>query len=186
MNDHSLRGSRYSRRDFGKLAVATILPAWLSPRLLAGGSEINGVQVGAITYSFRSISDPAAIIKAMVQIGLGEAEVMSNHVEALAGAPSGRAAGPGGGGGRGAATPEQQAAQQAAQAELRKWRLASSPSIFKAVAKKFTDNDIEIALLCYNMNRNTADDEIEYAFQMAKALGAKAISTSTQVSVSKP
>src|SRR5258706_13512844 len=106
MNDHSLRGSRYSRRDFGKLAVATLVPAWLSPRLLAGGSEINGVQGGAINYSFRSISDPAAIIKAMVQIGLGEAEGMSNHVEALAGGPRGGAAGSrrgrgGGGGGPG-------------------------------------------------------------------------------------
>src|SRR4029453_11554964 len=42
-----------------------------------------------------------------------------------------------------------------------------------------------IRLLCFNMDRRTTDDEIEYAFQMAKALGAKAISTSTQVSMAK-
>jgi sugar phosphate isomerase/epimerase len=35
------------------------------------------------------------------------------------------------------------------------------------------------------MGRNITDDEIEYAFTMAKALGVKAISTSTQVSVAK-
>jgi sugar phosphate isomerase/epimerase len=175
----------YSRRDFGKLAIAGLaVPSFLASRLFAAPSRINGVQVGAITYSFRSISDANAIIKAMVQIGLGEAELMSNHAEALAGAPSGRAAGPGPGRGR-AMTPEQQAAQQAAQEELRKWRLATSPATFKAVSKKFADNGIEIALLCYNMGRNIADDEIEYAFQMAKALGAKAISTTTQVSVSR-
>jgi sugar phosphate isomerase/epimerase len=175
----------YSRRDFGKLAMAGLtVPSFLASRLFAAGSRINGVQVGAITYSFRSISDAHAIVKAMAQIGLGEAELMSNHAEALAGAPSGRAADPGPGRGR-AMTPEQQAAQQAAQDELRKWRLATSPGTFKAVSKKFADNGIEIALLCYNMGRTIADDEIEYAFQMAKALGAKAISTSTQVSVSK-
>jgi sugar phosphate isomerase/epimerase len=175
----------YTRRDFGKLAVAGLaVPSFLASRLLAAGSRINGVQIGAITYSFRSISDANAIIRAMVQIGLGEAELMSNHAEALAGAPSGRAAGPGPGRGR-AMTPEQQAAQQTAQDELRKWRLATSPATFKAVSKKFADNGIEIALLCYNMGRTIADDEIEYAFQMAKALGAKAISTTTQVSVSK-
>jgi sugar phosphate isomerase/epimerase len=82
-------------------------------------------------------------------------------------------------------TPEQQEAQRAAQEELRKWRMSTSPATFKAVSRKFADNGIELALLCYNMGRTIADDEIEYAFQMAKALGAKAISTSTQVSVSK-
>ena len=69
-------------------------------------SKFNGVQIGAITYSFRSIPDAEAIIKAMVEIGLGEAELMSNHCEALAGAPAMPAFGRGGGGGgrgRGAA-----------------------------------------------------------------------------------
>jgi sugar phosphate isomerase/epimerase len=178
-------GAQYSRRDFGKLALAGLaIPSLVGSRLMAASSRINGVQVGAITYSFRSISDPNAIIRAMVQIGLGEAELMSNHAEALAGAPSGRAAGPAPARGR-AMTPEQQTAQQAAAVELRKWRLAASPATFKSVSKRFADNGIEIALLCYNMSRTIADDEIDYAFQMAKALGAKAISTSTQVSVSK-
>ena len=46
--------------------------------------------IGAITYSFRAITDADAIVKAMAAIGLGEAELMSNHAEALAGAPGGR------------------------------------------------------------------------------------------------
>jgi sugar phosphate isomerase/epimerase len=190
MTSHTRPHGVYSRREFGKLALAGLaLPRFLaSPPFLApllASSRINGVQIGAITYSFRSISDVNAIIKAMAQIGLSEAELMSNHAEAVAGAPTGRAAGPGGGGRGRAMTAEQQAAQQTAQDELRKWRLSTSPATFKAVTAKFATNGIEIALLCYNMGKNITDDEIEYAFQMAKALGAKAISTTTQVSVSK-
>src|SRR5207247_1034 len=62
-------------------------------------SKIKGVQIGAITYSFRTMSNPDDIIKAYQTIGLGEMELMSNHAETLAGAPSGRGGGPGGGGG---------------------------------------------------------------------------------------
>ena len=56
---------------------------------------------------------------------------------------------------------------------------------FKHVRKKFDTAGIQLQLLCFNMNEAITDDEIEYAFQMAKALGVKAISCSTQVTVSK-
>jgi sugar phosphate isomerase/epimerase len=90
----------YTRRDIGKIALASV------PASMAFGATIDskfgGVQIGAITYSFNTIaSDPEAIIKAYVEIGLGEAELMSNHCEALAGAPSVGGRGPGGGGGAG-------------------------------------------------------------------------------------
>jgi len=125
---------------------------------------------------------------------------MSNHAEALAGAPSGRpptgsgqaGGGPGGGQGRGAGggratpTPEQQAARDAALKALHDWRMAATEATFKPVRQKISDAGIALRLLCYNMNvRNTQDDEIEYAFKMAKWLGVKAISTSTQVSMAK-
>src|SRR5437764_5325367 len=88
-------GGRYSRRDFGKLALAGLaLPSLAGSRLLAASSKINGVQIGAITYSFRSIPDAEAIVKAMAQIGLSEAELMSNNAEQIAGAPRGRTARP--------------------------------------------------------------------------------------------
>ena len=92
----------FTRRDLGKIALASV------PLCRASGakmidSKFGGVQIGAITYSFNRIAspDPEAIIKAFVEIGLGEAELMSNHCEALAGAPSMPAFGRGGGGGRG-------------------------------------------------------------------------------------
>src|SRR3954467_5415255 len=79
-----------SRRAFGKLALAG-LPMTLALRDLdafaAINSKINGVQIGAITYSFRTIPSADDIIKAYVSIGLGEMELMSNHAEMLAGAP---------------------------------------------------------------------------------------------------
>jgi sugar phosphate isomerase/epimerase len=194
---------RYSRRDFGKLALAGLPAAaiWKTfgdTTLLAAdkiNSKIGGVTIGAITYSFRAITDPIEIIKAYTTIGLGEMELMSNHAEALAGIPRGAG---GGGGRRGGAplTPEQIAARDAAAKAVKDWRASASESTFKPVRKKIEDAGIELRLLCYNMRDNrtnaegvvvpgTQDDEIEYAFMMAKWLGVDAISTSTQVSMAK-
>ena len=99
----------FSRRDLGKIALAAVpLSRAFGAKMI--DSKIDGVQIGAITYSFNRIAspDPEAIIKAYVEIGLGECELMSNHCEALAGAPAMPAFGRGGGGGgraRGAGAP---------------------------------------------------------------------------------
>src|SRR5436309_4450376 len=103
-----------SRRDFAKLALAGVPAAWaVRGAPLAAlekiNSRIHGVQIGAITYSFRTLP-VEDVLKAYTTIGLGEMELMSNHAEAIAGAPSGR----GGGGRRGQPmTPEQEAARDA-------------------------------------------------------------------------
>ncbi|HUK17882.1 MAG TPA: sugar phosphate isomerase/epimerase [Bryobacteraceae bacterium] len=88
-----------SRRDLGKIALVSVpLGRMFGAKMI--DSKIDGVQIGAITYSFNRIAspDPEAIIKAYVEIGLGEAELMSNHCEALAGAPAMPTFGRGGGG----------------------------------------------------------------------------------------
>ncbi len=188
-----------SRREFGKLTLTALPASWVLARVplsafAAIDSKIKGVQIGAITYSFRTIPNADDIIKAYQTIGIGEMELMSNHAEALAGAPPGpgRAGGPGGrgggapGGGRAALTPEQQAARDAAIKALHDWRMGASAATFAPVRKKIADAGIDLRLLCYNMNvRTTQDDEIEYAFKMAEWLGVKAITTSTQVSMAK-
>jgi sugar phosphate isomerase/epimerase len=89
---------QYTRRDLGKIALVA-LPVSRAFGAKMIDSKIDGVQIGAITYSFNTIAspDPEAIIKAYVEIGLGEAELMSNHCEALAGAPAMPAFGRGGG-----------------------------------------------------------------------------------------
>ena len=194
--------SGYSRREFGKLAL-TAVPAVSMWRTLGEtplsafqkiDSNINGVTIGAITYSFRTIPDPMDIIAAYKTIGLGEMELMSNHAEGLAGAPSGRGAG---GGRRGEPmTPEQQAARDAAAKALSEWRKSATEVTFKPVRAKIADAGIDLRLLCYNMSDartmpdgrvvpGTTDAEIEYAFMMARWLGVDAISTSTQVSMAK-
>jgi sugar phosphate isomerase/epimerase len=146
----------YTRRDFGKVALAGV------PVAKAFGaiqSKFGGVQIGAITYSFRALK-AEEIIPAMVKTGLGEAEVMSNHVEALAGAPRDAAA-------------------------LRKWRMETSPATFQSVRKLFDQAGIDVQLLCYNLNGNVSDDDIEYSFQMAKGLGVHTISSSSQITIAK-
>ena len=164
--------NRYTRRQFGKIALAAVPTAGLlgTPRsarglaLAAIDSRIKGVRIGAITYSFRAITDADAIVTAMAQIGLGEAELMSNHAEALAGAPTGRGA----------------------SEALATWRRSTSPDTWRPVRRKFDNAGIRLRLLCFNMNvRTTTDADVEYAFAMAGALGVEAISTSTQVSMAK-
>lgn len=177
---------QFTRREFGKLTLAGVPAALASSRAVLASamidSRVKGIQIGAITYSFTSLPDADAIIQAYRTIGLGEMELMSNHCEALAGAPA-----PSRGGGRGAAqTPEQQAAAAASAKSRADWRMSATPATFVPVKKKIKDAGIALGMLCYNMNvRNTSDDEIEYAFTMAKGLGVELITTSTQVSMAK-
>jgi sugar phosphate isomerase/epimerase len=127
-------------------------------------SKFQGVQIGAQSYSFRDL--PAdQILPAFVKCGLGEAELMSYHAEALLGAPTGR----------GSEITEAQ----------RRWRASVSVDQFKDVRKQFDVAGVSIELLCYNLSGNIADDEIEYSFQMAKALGAKAITSSSRIAIAK-
>jgi len=146
----------------GGVPAACVLGAKVLDAQTPINSIIRGVRVGAITYSFNSIaSHPEDIIKAFADIGIGEMELMSNHCEALAGAPSGRA-------------------------DRASWRSAATEATFGAVRRKIEAAGVAVRLLCYNMNVNsTTDAEIEYAFLMARALGASAISTSTQVSMAR-
>ena len=82
-------------------------------------------------------------------------------------------------------TEEQISAARERNKEIIAWRKSASMEKYKALGKKFRDAGVDLRFLCYNMTEAITDDEIEYAFQMAKALGAKAISATTQVSVSK-
>lgn len=162
-----------SRRQLSGIALAAI------------PSKFRGVQIGAITYSFGSM--PAAeIIPALATIGIGEVELMSNHCEALAGAPAPFAfPRPTPGSGRPQLTPEQLEAQGRSREALVKWRLATTPDTFRAVRKQFTDAGMDLRILCFNQRMNATDDEIEYAFQMAKTLQVSAISSSSTVSFAK-
>ncbi len=202
-----------TRRDLGKLALAAAPFAKMFGAKKIN-SKVDGVQLGAITYSFNRIAapDPEAIIRAYVEIGLGEAELMWNHCESLAGAPAqpvfarpgggGGGRGPGGGapggtaggprpagapggGGRPQLTPEQQEERKAAMEKLAQWRQSTNAATWKGVTKKFSDSGIDVMLLCYNMQDAMKDEDIEYGFTMAEGLGVKAMTTSTTLTMAK-
>ena len=105
-----------------------------------------------------------------------------------AGAAAGGAAparGGGGFGGRAPLTPEQQAAQQEQQQKVTEWRAAATPETWKAVRKQFDDAGINLRILCYNMGATITNDEIDYAFRMARDLGVDAISSTSTIPVVK-
>jgi sugar phosphate isomerase/epimerase len=225
--------NRFSRRDFGKMAVAGIPLAGfaLSGTELFGqskpNSDIDGVHLGVITYSFNGMQ-ASEIIPAMVKVGLSNCELMSNHAEQLAGMPAAGRGGFGGGGGRGQAgpqalnadglqprcaemqivgiadgsiptaageggggrgrgplTPDQQAAMEEAQKKAADWRAAATPETWKAVRKQFDDAGITLRILCYNMGNTTTNDDIDYAFRMARDLGVEAISSTSTIPILK-
>jgi sugar phosphate isomerase/epimerase len=168
----------YTRRDFGKIALAS-LP--LTSAFAKINSKINGVQLGVQTYSFREFPPEGivdAVIKAMTEIGLGECEVFASQFEPIQPRMAfGRRGTP--------PDPAVVAAREKARADLRDWRLTVSMDHFKGLKKKFDDAGINIYAYNYSFNNSFTDDEIERGFEMAKALGVRAITASTTVSVAK-
>jgi len=230
----------YTRREFGKLALAG-LPA---ATVLGGSgsifgafaqakanSVIEGVTIGVITYSYRSLPDQSAeaTLKYIVDSGISAIELMGGPVESFAGAPStGRGGGPGGGGrgpgggapggareggaargggtppemvvppgswkgqpcpavrapgargggpgqapgggGRRGMTPEQQAAMQEAASKVKAWRTSVSMDPFKKLRKMYNDAGVNI-YAWKQLNPNMSDEEVEYIFNVAEALG---------------
>jgi sugar phosphate isomerase/epimerase len=170
----------YTRREFGKLALTAVPAAGLLGTPLFGeglwqgrpNSLFGGVQIGAITYSYRSLADQSAeaTLKYVIDSGISAIELMGEPAEAFAGRPpAGR------GGGRGVQqTPEQiaeqRAAQQAAQAALRTWRLSVSMDKYKALRKMYNDAGVSIYAVKL-LGATMSDEEFEYVFNMAEALG---------------
>ena len=168
----------YTRREIGKLAL-TALPAaaLLKPfealaQARRPNSVIDGVHIGTITYSYRSMADQSAeaTLKYVVDSGISEIEMMNGPAESFAGAPqSGRG---GGGGGRRGETPspEQQAAQREAAERLKKWRTSVSMDRFKALRKMYEDAGVKI-YAWKALNPTMSDEELDYVFNVAETLG---------------
>jgi sugar phosphate isomerase/epimerase len=67
--------------------MATIAaPRWMAARA-AQGSKINGVQIGVISYSFRSLPDQSAeaILRYCLELGINVVELMGDPAESFAG-----------------------------------------------------------------------------------------------------
>jgi sugar phosphate isomerase/epimerase len=161
----------YSRRDFGKLALAGIpLSPFISSAFPKINSKVQGVQLGTQSYSFRDRPLDAAI-KAMIEIGLGDCELFSPHVEnggiPVGGLPQGRGQDP------------------AVREALRKWRLTVPLEEFKTVRKKFDDAGINLYAYNLSFREDFTDEEIDRGFLMAQTLGVKIITASSTVSAAK-
>ena len=138
-------------------------------------SNFKGVQIGAITYSYRGMPSSAEdLLKYLVQCGLSSVELMGDAAEQFAGVPT---AGRGRRRGRGQMTDEQRQAQRKAQEDQLKWRLSVSMNKYKALRKIYNDAGVNIHIVKFGSigNGNMTDGEIDYYFKVAKALGARGI-----------
>ena len=87
--------------------------------------------------------------------------------------------------GRGPLTPEQEAAQKAAAEETRKWRAGVSLDKVKEFRKKFEDTGVLIEIVKWDGIYGFSDEELDYAFQVSKALGARGLSSEISVGQTK-
>jgi len=170
---------RYTRREIARLALTALPAATLLEHPFEAlaqarrpNSVINGVHIGTITYSYRSMPDQSAeaTLKYILESGISQIELMNGPAESFAGAPQG-ARGGGGGGRRGEPpTREQQAAQREAADRLKRWRTSVSMDRFKALRKMYDDAGVKI-YAWKALNPNMSDEEFDYVFNVAEALG---------------
>jgi sugar phosphate isomerase/epimerase len=163
MEDKESSKRQFSRRKFlgstATLAAFSMVPLSLSTKSFPGekkaavsasGSNFGGVQIGAITYSWRSMPGGVDnVIKYCKEAGISSIELMSNDVEDFLGAPK---------------NPQDRKA----------WRLALPMSKYEEVKKMFDNAGIKIHIVKFSPSK-WSDEEIDYAFNAAKALGAKGV-----------
>ena len=94
MKEPSQIGSQMTRRDFveytAAMGVIPLVPHSVFDRQdIKPNSTFNGVQIGAITYSFRSMPSTADdLLNYLIQCGISTIELMGEPAEQFAGAPS--------------------------------------------------------------------------------------------------
>ena len=160
----------YTRRELGKLMLA-VPAAGLLPRQLHAmqgkpNSKWAGVQVGLnVPYNFGSRTLSAdETLQRTVQLGVSAVEMRSQPIELAMGAPDAAVAG-----GRGDAA-------KVAAGQLREWRLKTDPKKAADVRKKYEDAGVKIEVVKFDGIYDFTDPEMDYAFMLAKAAGAHAIS----------
>jgi len=172
-----------TRRVFLGSAVTVAAWAVMSPRLKAAEAHINegsaqgkpnsvfnGVRIGCITYSYRGeVNSAEDTLKALIQDGLSEVEMMGGPIETFAGI---RGGGRGGRGGSAEQPPPPTDAQR--EAQLAKCR---------ELRKLYNDAGVNIHL--HKIGFGQSDEEIDFNFEVAKALGCKGITTERSDSMAK-
>jgi sugar phosphate isomerase/epimerase len=154
----------------------------LSKSFTKPDSKFGGVQIGAITYSFRSMPhDIDQLLKFCVDSNVSAIEMMGDPAETFAGKPVSPIKMPvippkGGQPQRTPLTDEQKAQMVEYGKKVAEWRLTASMEKFEEIRKKFNDAGVSIYAFKPNaMGVNNSDAEVEYAMKAAKALGAKSV-----------
>lgn len=151
-------------------------------------SMINGVQIGAITYSFRSMPDQSAeaTLKYVTDCGLSAIELMGDPAESYAGMPQnpvdrGAFWGLSRKGRDGAELTDDEKKQLEEMRtqmddygkQVAAWRANVSMDKFKEVKKMYAAAGVKIyAFKPSTFSKRNTDAEINYGFRAAKALGA--------------
>lgn len=136
-------------------------------------SVINGVRIGCITYSYRggNINTAEETLSALLQDGISEVELMDGPIRLYAGIRgAGRGRGPGGGASEAPAKPND-AEREAQLAKCRDLR------------KMYNDAGVNIHL--HKLPFGPSDEDIDFNFMVAKALGCKGITTERSDSFAK-
>ncbi|RWY57109.1 sugar phosphate isomerase/epimerase family protein [Mucilaginibacter gilvus] len=164
------------RRFIGSGAIAATGLLFLSKSSFAGAllnsadkpnSMVNGVQIGVITYSFRSMPGTAEdLLKYCIDCNINAIELMGDAAEAYAGAPK-RA----GVYGR-SPTAEETAVNADFPMRLAEWRANAPMDKFVELRKMYKNAGVKIYAWKPNaLGKKNTDAEIEYAFKAGKALG---------------
>lgn len=188
-----------NRREFliktalGATGLA-LAPSWLqgAPALIKSwnkpDSMINGVQIGCITYSFRSMPDQSAeaTLQYVKDCGISAIELMGDPAETFAGMPASpinrsRMFQLGGKQRRGEELTDAEKAEladmsvQAAAYNkvVADWRANVGMKKFEEMRKMYKDGGVSIYAFKPNtFGKNNTDAEIAYGMKAAKALGA--------------
>lgn len=135
-------------------------------------SNFDGVQIGVITYSWRSLpSSPRDIINYCIQSGISSVELMGNVVEEYAGIPAS------------SKKPknwkdlddeDKKVYEENADA-VREWRLSgAADEKYREIRTMFDEAGIMIHTVKF-APANWSDEEIDYAFESAKIMGARGV-----------
>jgi hypothetical protein len=178
-----------SRRDFAKISLAALTAAALSPRwgqlraadapAAAAGkpnSKYAGVQIGMnVPYSFgKNDMSGDEILTNCVQLGFSALELRTQPVEAFLGAPK-----PAPKPIKSADVPTEVPKETPSETpkSISDWRKTAPIEKAAEFRKKYEDAGVLIQIVKVDGLFKMSDAELDYAFKLGKALGARALST---------
>src|SRR5437762_520188 len=170
---------RTTRRSFlggtAILAASAVMPRGvLGDDAAKPSSVFNGVRIGCITYSYRGGPDTAEFtLDCLLKDGLSETELMDGPIRSFAGLTGGGRRGRGRADGQGKDAPKATPPpmNEADRAQLREAPLAKCAQLRKLY------NGAGVNVHIHKVPFGPTDEDVDFNFEIAKALGCKAIAT---------